>query len=89
MPQAEWEQHQPRHCILGVEPDQVNHPIHGGKWDFRSPRGESRALGTNLGALERWMVTTTVETAGEPPQILWELRWPGASECLVPNQPLN
>lgn len=61
-------------------------PIHGGKWDFPSPRGKNRALGTNPDALGRRIVTTAVETPGVPPQILWELGLPGASGCLVPNQ---
>lgn len=38
MPQAEREQHQPRHCILGVKPDQVNHPHPWGKMGFSQPQ---------------------------------------------------
>lgn len=87
MLQGEWEQHRPRRCILGVEQDQVNHPHPWGKMGFSQSQRGNLGLGMDTDALGRQLVTTTVETPGEPSQILWELGLLGASECLVPNQP--
>uniref|UniRef100_A0A8D2QJJ3 Myosin IXA n=1 Tax=Zonotrichia albicollis TaxID=44394 RepID=A0A8D2QJJ3_ZONAL len=63
--------------VLGVGQEQVNHPIHGGKWDFPCAGGANRALGMDMDALGRQLVSTTVGTPGEPSQILWELGLPG------------